>query len=51
MQNLDTETSTQSQLVTDLDHELMLEHVIAGDHELLYMDAYLSEYFKKADFN
>lgn len=28
------------------DHELMLEHVYQDDHELMYMDTFLSELFK-----
>ncbi|MFI3330301.1 MAG: hypothetical protein R3Y38_00675 [Rikenellaceae bacterium] len=44
MQNLDTENLNQDQMVPDQDHALMLEHVIQDNHELMYMDAYLSEF-------
>lgn len=29
------------------DHELLMEHVYQEDHELMYIDTFLSELFKK----
>ena len=31
--------------LTGNDEDLLLEHVVCGEHELLYLDAYLREMF------
>ncbi len=29
------------------DHDLLMQHVVGDDHELLYLDTYLGELFSK----
>lgn len=43
MQKLDTNNSEDQDLVGS-DDELLMNHVIQDDHELLYMHSYMSEF-------
>lgn len=44
MNELDTETKLMGDEFDE--DEMFMQHVIDGDHELLYLDSYLTELFK-----
>ena len=44
MVEFDTVDQTGSE--HDAEHELLLNHVVQDDHELLYLDTYLSEFLR-----
>lgn len=46
MQEIDTIANSGSQH-NENEEDLFMQHVIDGDHELLYLDTYLKELFSK----
>lgn len=44
MQKLDTENTVDNQGYNGSDEDLLMNYVIQDDHELMYMDAYMSEF-------
>lgn len=45
MQEIDNSSTTESENLHD-EHELFMKDVIQDDHELLYLDSFLSEILK-----
>lgn len=45
----DTETLDERESIYHMDYDDLLEHIVAGDHELLHLDALLREAYANAE--